>query len=178
VSLVGAPTLLLLDEPTAGLDPAARAEVWAAVRSLVAAGTDVLLTTHYLEEADELADQVVIIDHGRSIATGTPAELKSHIGRDVIDIAVRYADQVATAAGVLEAVTSSPTLIDQSRRRLQSHAEHGTTEVSAVIAALARAHVEIDEIALRHPTLDEVFLNLTGEHPHQVLPVSLKVGTS
>ena len=87
-SLVGAPRLLLLDEPTTGLDPAGRSEVWDAVRSLVAGGTDVVLTTHYLDEADELADQVVVIDHGRAIASGTLGELKASIGQDVIEVAL------------------------------------------------------------------------------------------
>jgi ABC-2 type transport system ATP-binding protein len=163
-SLVGAPGLLLLDEPTTGLDPSARAEVWAVVRGLVSAGTDIFLTTHYLEEADELADYVVVIDHGQSIATGTPAELKARIGRDVIDIALADASQLATAVPLLEAVTSSPPVLDPSRGRLHAHAEAGTVQLTAVITALDSAHVAVDEIALRHPTLDEVFLALTGDH--------------
>ena len=96
-SLVGAPQLLLLDEPTTGLDPRSRIELWDAIRALVQAGTDVLLTTQYLEEADQLADDVVIIDHGRSIATGTPAELKGRAGRDVVEIRVRRADDLGAA---------------------------------------------------------------------------------
>ncbi|HEX4625023.1 MAG TPA: AAA family ATPase, partial [Solirubrobacteraceae bacterium] len=89
-SLVGAPRLLLLDEPTTGLDPRSRIELWGAIRGLVETGTDVLLTTQYLDEADQLADQVVIVDHGRAVASGTPAELKRRIGGDVIEVRVRH----------------------------------------------------------------------------------------
>ncbi len=162
-SLVGAPRLLLLDEPTTGLDPAGRAEVWAAVRSLVAAGTDILLTTHYLEEADELADQVVVIDHGKAIVTGTVAEVKAGIGRDVIEVTLADSHQLATAASVLETVTSSHSAIDHNSRRIHNAADGGTAQLSVAIAALTNAHVTVEEISLRHPTLDEVFLTLTAD---------------
>jgi len=161
-SLVGAPRLLLLDEPTTGLDPGGRAEVWAAVRSLVAAGTDIVLTTHYLEEADELADQIVVIDHGKAIATGTAAELKAGIGRDIIEVALADGGQLSAAAAVLETLTASPAVIDHTGRRVRSQAGDGATRLAAAIAALDSAHIPVDEIALRHPTLDEVFLTLTG----------------
>jgi ABC-2 type transport system ATP-binding protein len=161
-SLVGAPRLLLLDEPTTGLDPAGRAEVWAAVRSLVAAGTDIVLTTHYLEEADELADQIVVIDHGKAIAAGTAAELKAGIGRDIIEVALADGGQLSAAAAVLEMLTGSPAVIDHTGRRVRSQAGDGATRLAAAIAALDSARIPVDEIALRHPTLDEVFLTLTG----------------
>jgi ABC-2 type transport system ATP-binding protein len=160
-SLVGAPRLLLLDEPTTGLDPAGRAEVWAAVRSLVAAGTDIVLTTHYLEEADELADQVVVIDHGKAIAAGGPAELKAGIGRDIIEVALADGSQLGAAAAVLETLTASQAVLDHTGRRVRSQASDGTAQLSAAIAALDSARIPVDEIALRHPTLDEVFLTLT-----------------
>jgi len=163
-SLVGAPRLLLLDEPTTGLDPAGRAEVWAAVRSLVAAGTDIVLTTHYLEEADELADQIVVIDHGKAIAAGTAAELKAGIGRDIIEVALADGGQLSATAAVLETLTASPAVIDHAGRRVRSQAGDGTTRLAAAIAALDSARIPVDEIALRHPTLDEVFLTLTGSH--------------
>ena len=167
-SLVGAPHLLLLDEPTTGLDPAGRAEVWAAVRNLVGAGTDVLLTTHYLEEADELAERVVVIDHGRAIATGTVAELKAGIGRDVIEVVLAAAEELRTAAALLEALTGDPVvtgeavLIDHGTRRLRSRAEGGTVQLAEAIRAFATAGVAVEEISLRRPTLDEAFLALTG----------------
>jgi ABC-2 type transport system ATP-binding protein len=160
-SLVGAPRLLLLDEPTTGLDPAGRAEVWAAVRSLVAVGTDIVLTTHYLEEADELADQVVVIDHGKAIAAGGTAELKAGIGRDIIEVALADGSQLGAAAAVLETLTASQAVLDHTGRRVRSQASDGTAQLSAAIAALDSARIPVDEIALRHPTLDEVFLTLT-----------------
>jgi ABC-2 type transport system ATP-binding protein len=160
-SLVGAPRLLLLDEPTAALDPAGRAEVWAAVRGLVAAGTDIVLTTHYLEEADELADQVVVIDHGKAIAAGSTAELKAGIGRDVIEVVLADGAQLGDAAAVLETLTASAAIIDRTRRQVRSQATDGTAQLSAAIAALGTARIPVSEIALRHPTLDEVFLTLT-----------------
>jgi ABC-2 type transport system ATP-binding protein len=160
-SLVGAPRLLLLDEPTAALDPAGRAEVWAAVRGLVADGTDIVLTTHYLEEADELADQVVVIDHGKAIAAGSTAELKAGIGRDVIEVVLADGAQLGDAAAVLETLTASAAIIDRTRRQVRSQATDGTAQLSAAIAALGIAHIPVSEIALRHPTLDEAFLTLT-----------------
>jgi ABC-2 type transport system ATP-binding protein len=163
-SLVGAPRLLLLDEPTTGLDPVGRAEVWAAVRGLVDAGTDIVLTTHYLEEADELADQVVVIDHGKAIAAGTVAELKSESGRDVIEVALADGAQLGAAAAVLETLTTGPAAIDHTGKRVRGQASEGTAQLIAAIAALAQARIPVSEIALRHPTLDEVFLTLTDKH--------------
>jgi ABC-2 type transport system ATP-binding protein len=162
-SLVGAPRLLILDEPTTGLDPAGRAEVWEAVRGLVSGGTDIVLTTHYLEEADELAESVVVIDHGKAIARGTVAELKAGIGRDVIDVAIVDRDQLAIAARLLEQLTAGEAVVDHAGRQVHVQAEAGTTQLSAAITVLADARIMVDEIALRHPTLDEVFLALTTD---------------
>jgi ABC-2 type transport system ATP-binding protein len=173
-SLVGAPRLLLLDEPTTALDPTGRAEVWDAVRSLVAAGTDIVLTTHYLEEADELADQVVVIDHGKAIAAGTTAELKAGIGRDIIEVALADGSQLSGAAAVLETLTGSHAVTDHTGRRVRSAASDGTAQLAAAIAALDSARIPVDEIALRHPTLDEVFLALTGDHASDMKAGSLR----
>lgn len=174
-SLVGAPRLLLLDEPTTGLDPAGRAEVWAAVRDLVGGGTDVLLTTHYLEEADELAERVVVIDHGVAIAAGTVAELKAGIGRDVIEVVLTEADQLGMAAAVLGRLTSDAPLVDYGPRRLRSRAEGGTVQLREAIGAFETAGVAVEEISLRRPTLDEAFLALTasGDASPSPDPVSL-----
>jgi ABC-2 type transport system ATP-binding protein len=162
-SLVGDPKLLLLDEPTAGLDPVSRREVWDAVRSLAAAGTDILLTTHYLDEADELADEVVVIDHGRVIASGTVAELKASIGKAVIDVAIADPAMMTSVGQILQEVTLSPARIESDGRRASAQAPGGTTALETVIAQLRDASIAVDEIGLRRPTLDEVFLTLTGD---------------
>ena len=165
-SLVGAPRLLLLDEPTTGLDPVSRREVWDAVRGLAATGTGILLTTHYLEEADELADQVVVIDHGRAIASGTLSELKASVGRDVIEVAVADAAQLELVADVLQRVAAAAPRLDRAGRRV-SVAASGPAELAGVIACLADAALVVEEIGLRRPTLDEVFRTLTGEQAGQ-----------
>jgi ABC-2 type transport system ATP-binding protein len=164
-SLVGAPRLLLLDEPTTGLDPASRQEVWAAVRSLVAGGTDVLLTTHYLDEANELADHVVVIDHGRAIASGTLPDLKASVGRDVIEVAVADAAQLGTVGRILQRVTSGTPELDPGGRHASVRTAGGSAQLADVIRGLGEAGIGVEEIGLRRPTLDEVFLSLTGEHP-------------
>jgi ABC-2 type transport system ATP-binding protein len=162
-SLVGGPRLLLLDEPTTGLDPVSRREVWDAVRGLAASGTDILLTTHYLDEADELADHVVVIDHGRVVAAGTVGELKASIGRDVIEVAVTTPAEVDAVGQILERVTMSAARPDAGGRRITALAPGGPAELAAVIDCLQDAGIGIDEIGLRRPTLDEVFLTLTGD---------------
>ncbi len=161
-SLVGAPRLLLLDEPTTGLDPRSRIELWDALRALVEAGTDVLLTTQYLDEADQLAGRIVIIDHGRAIATGSPAELKRRVGGEVIELHARR-DQLSLAAAALARLNQGAAQIDEATRRvtLSAAAREG---LMTAIRALEQAGVEIDDIALRQPTLDEVFLALTGHN--------------
>ena len=175
-SLVGGPRLLLLDEPTTGLDPAGRREVWDAVRSLAADGTDVLLTTHYLDEADELADQVVVIDHGRVIASGTLCELKASVGRDVIEVAVADSAAVTAVAGILERVTLSVPRLESGDRHVSVPARGGAAELGAVIGCLEDAGIAVDEIGLRRPTLDEVFLTLTSEDDNDDKPAT--VGTT
>jgi ABC-2 type transport system ATP-binding protein len=162
-SLVGGPRLLLLDEPTTGLDPVSRREVWAAVRGLAASGTDILLTTHYLDEANELADQVVVIDHGRVIATGTLSELKASIGRDVIDVTVTDLRQAGAVGDLLERVTMNPARREPGSRHVTAAAAGGPGELAAVIGCLEDASIAVDEIGLRRPTLDEVFVTLTGD---------------
>ncbi|MGD0685871.1 MAG: ATP-binding cassette domain-containing protein [Streptosporangiaceae bacterium] len=162
-SLVGAPRLLLLDEPTTGLDPAGRREVWDAVRALVAGGTDVVLTTHYLDEANELADHVIVIDRGRVIASGPLDDLKASVGHDVIEVAVPDASLLDAAGLILQRVTSSPPRIDRGSRRASVRSAGGASELRAAIGLLEGAAITIDEIGLRRPTLDEAFLALTAD---------------
>jgi len=161
-SLVGAPRLLLLDEPTTGLDPRSRIDLWDAIRALVAQGTDVLLTTQYLDEADQLASQVVIIDHGRVIAGGTPSELKSRAGRDVIDVHAHRADDLPVLAGALAPIGTEAPRLDPATRRVTVPVVGGRRAINDAVRALDVVGVDVDDIALRRPTLDEVFLVLTG----------------
>jgi ABC-2 type transport system ATP-binding protein len=163
-SLVGAPRLLLLDEPTTGLDPVSRREVWDAVRGLAAVGTGILLTTHYLEEADELADRVVVIDHGKAIAAGTPSELKASVGRDVIEVSVADGAQLAAVGEILHHVTSAEPRLDLAARRAHVAASGGPAQLAEVIARLQQVAITVEEIGVRRPTLDEAFITLTGEN--------------
>ncbi|HSP39661.1 MAG TPA: ATP-binding cassette domain-containing protein [Frankiaceae bacterium] len=157
-SLVGSPRLLLLDEPTTGLDPRSRNELWTALEELVEQGTDVLLTTQYLEEADRLADLIAIIDHGRLVASGTADELKSRAGRDVVDLQVREADDLDRAAGCL----GPESIVDRSTQRITVPVTGGADEMLALARALSEQRVPLADVALRRPTLDDVFLALTG----------------
>jgi ABC-2 type transport system ATP-binding protein len=161
-SLVGAPRLLLLDEPTTGLDPRSRIELWDAIRTLVRAGTDVLLTTQYLDEADHLASRIVIIDHGRAVATGTPAELKRRIGGSVVELHVRDGRDLASVAEMLGRLDHGAAQIDEPTRRVSVRADAGSDGLMTALRSVHDARIEIDDIALRQPNLDEVFLALTG----------------
>ena len=158
-SLVGAPRLLLLDEPTTGLDPRSRIELWQAIGNLVEAGTDVLLTTQYLDEADHLASQIVIIDHGRAVATGTPTELKARIGGSVIELHVRNAVDLDRIPALLGSSAHS----DEATRRVTVQVDHGREQLASVLRSVDAAGIELEDISLRQPNLDEVFLALTGE---------------
>ncbi|HEY2429084.1 MAG TPA: ATP-binding cassette domain-containing protein [Acidimicrobiales bacterium] len=161
-SLVGAPRLLLLDEPTTGLDPGSRNEVWDAIREMNRSGTDIVLTTQYLDEADHLAALIVIIDGGRVIAQGTPDELKSRVGADVIELHTATVSVMARAAEVLGAVGGGEPSTDAATHRCSLAAPGGSRLLPLVVRALDDAGVAVDDIALRRPTLDEVFLALTG----------------
>jgi ABC-2 type transport system ATP-binding protein len=163
-SLVSRPELVVLDEPTTGLDPRSRQVVWTAVRELVAEGVTVLLTTQYLEEANELADQIVFIDHGRGVAAGTPAELRAQIGEQRVDIVVSDQtgfDDLVSALGRTYHLTPS-----RERRTLSIPAPRGTVDLASVSNDVVSVGVAVDEIALRRPTLDDAFLALTGAQAH------------
>jgi ABC-2 type transport system ATP-binding protein len=162
-SLVGAPRLLLLDEPTTGLDPRSRIELWDAIAALVTQGTDVLLTTQYLDEADHLAGHIVIIDHGRAVAAGTPSELKQQAGRNVIEVHVRDRADLAGVAAALARLDHGEAQVEPATRRVSVAVEAGTDRLRDALRSLDAAGVAVDDVSLRRPTLDEVFLALTGQ---------------
>jgi ABC-2 type transport system ATP-binding protein len=157
-SLVGSPQLLLLDEPTTGLDPRSRNDLWTALEELVAQGTDILLTTQYLEEADRLADLIAIIDHGKLVASGTADELKSRAGRNVVELQVREPEDLDRALELLgpEAIPARATA------RVTIPVTGGADEMLARARVLTEAGIPLSDAALRRPTLDDVFLALTG----------------
>jgi ABC-2 type transport system ATP-binding protein len=164
-SLVGAPRLLLLDEPTSGLDPRSRSQLWQAIRGLAEEGTDVLLTTQYLDEADQLAHQIVIIDRGQVIAHGTPSQLKRLAGRDVVEVRGRRPDDLPQIARAL-AILGDPR-VEAATDRVTVPVDAGQQGLAAAVQALGAQDIDVDDIGLRRPTLDEVFLTLTGTHAEQ-----------
>jgi ABC-2 type transport system ATP-binding protein len=161
-SLVGRPRLLLLDEPTTGLDPRSRVELWDTIRAMANTGTDILLTTQYLDEADQLAGRIVIIDHGRVIAEGTPGELKSRAGGDVIEVHARSTAALADLGLALAPLGPGEPVIDPATRRVSVAVEEGSVQLLAAVRALDDAGLAVEDIGFRRPTLDEVFLALTG----------------
>ena len=161
-SLVLAPRVFFLDEPTTGLDPRNRGEVWNALRGLVAGGTAVLMTTQYLDEADQLADQIVVLDGGRKVAEGTPSHLKSQVGGDRIDILLRDEADVPAAAALLTRITGAEPDVDAALRRVSAAVHNRVATLTEVVRALDHDGLAAEDIGLRRPTLDEVFLRLTG----------------
>jgi ABC-2 type transport system ATP-binding protein len=162
ISLAGTPRLLLLDEPTTGLDPGSRIQLWDAIRNLVVTGTDILLTTQYLDEADRLASDIVIIDHGTVIAAGTPAELKTRAGDDMIEVHVRDADDLPAVSGVLAKIGRDPR-VDVPQRRAYVAVDDGSSRLMDALRVLDQQSITVEDVSLRRPTLDEVFLALTGK---------------
>jgi ABC-2 type transport system ATP-binding protein len=161
-SLVGKPRLLLLDEPTTGLDPRSRTELWDAIRALVGQGTDVLLTTQYLDEADQLASHIVIIDHGRAVAAGSPAELKRRVGGRVIEVHTRFREDLPVVAAALERLDHGSAHVDEATRKVSLGVDGAANWLSAALQAMEASGANVDDISLRQPSLDEVFLALTG----------------
>jgi ABC-2 type transport system ATP-binding protein len=159
-SLIAKPRILFLDEPTTGLDPRSRIDLWNVISDLVREGTTVLLTTQYLEEADRLADDIVVIDHGRVIAQGTSEVLKEQIGGDRIEVTVLHPDQTAQARTALAGIATGE-IVDQDLH-VSVPVRGGSTVLVDAVRALDVQGVEVSDIALRRPTLDDVFLSLTG----------------
>lgn len=169
VSMILVPTVLFLDEPTVGLDPRGRNEMWEAVRGLVDQGTTVLLTTQHLDEADQLADLISVVDRGRVIAAGPPDRLKEEIGGSRIDVVVHDRSELAVAASALAVVTEGIPKLNEDDRRISVPIVNRRASLAGAIRALDEASVVTEDIALRRPTLDEVFLHLTGRDPAEDL---------
>ena len=161
-SFIRAPRVLFLDEPTTGQDPRNRIEVWDVVRTLVAEGTTVLLTTHYLDEADQLADSISVIDRGRVIAAGTPAELKARVGGSQVDVVLAAESDLSVAATAVTLACGATPTVDAATRRITAPATEPVATLSAVLRGLEDVGATAEDVALRRPTLDEVFLQLTG----------------
>ncbi|MET8325241.1 ATP-binding cassette domain-containing protein [Streptomyces sp. NPDC005181] len=168
-SLLTRPRVLFLDEPTTGLDPHSRNQIWAAVRELAGRGTTVLLTTQYLEEADQLADDIVLIDRGRTAHRGTPAELKALIG-SYAEVVVPQASALIPAAAVLDQLTGAEPVLDHERRTVGAVATDTTLTLPRIVRELDAAGVPLIDVSLRPPTLDEVFLRLTGRGDSRTSP--------
>ncbi len=161
-ALVASPSVLFLDEPTTGLDPRSRTDMWEVIRELVRGGTTLLLTTQYLEEADLLADEIVVIDHGRAIAQGTADVLKSQVGGERVEVVVDGEADLAEARRVLSALATGEVVVDDHTRRLTAPVSGGGKALVDALAQLDAAGVAVLDVALRRPTLDDVFLSLTG----------------
>lgn len=161
-SLMARPPILFLDEPTTGLDPRGRLSLWTIIQRLVTDGTTVLLTTQYLEEADRLAQRIAVIDQGRVIADGSPAELKARVGDESVEVAVVRPADLPAATRILAAAASDEPIVDVERGRVIAGVSDGAAALARVSAAIAEAGIATEDLGLRRPTLDEVFLSLTG----------------
>ena len=171
-ALVAEPPVLFLDEPTTGLDPRSRTDLWQIIRDLVSRGTTLLLTTQYLEEADRLADDIVVIDQGRKIAHGTSRELKRMIGGERIEVTVADPARIEAVRAALAEHTHGEIQIDEATRTLVAPVAEGAAALTKVVRHLGAEHIALDDIALRRPTLDDVFLSLTGHHAEAAEPAT------
>ena len=162
-ALLADPPVLFLDEPTTGLDPRSRGELWNVIRERVETGTTVVLTTQYLEEADQLANEIVVIDHGRAIARGTSQELKRRIGGEHLDVHLALLDDLSRVEAILRPFATGAVRIDDQDALISIPVAKGVEALGAVMVELTAQNVEIVDIGLRRPTLDDVFMELTGQ---------------
>ena len=165
-AIVGEPRVLFLDEPTTGLDPRSRTTMWGVIRRLVGRGTTLLLTTQYMEEADQLADDIVVIDHGREIAHGSPNQLKALIGDERIELTLASQEEIARAAEIVGPLAEGEVKIEHESKSLVAPIANATVFTRA-ISAIEDAGIEVHDVGLRRPTLDDVFLTLTGHHAEE-----------
>lgn len=161
-SLIVAPPVLFLDEPTTGLDPRGRLAMWDVISSLVSDGTTVLLTTQYLEEADQLANQIAVVDHGRVIAKGTADELKTQVGGERLELTIAPGGDLDAALQAIQVYSSGDIQISAEHRHLSIPVTNGAQQLATIVRDLDAAQIPLDDLALRRPTLDDVFLTLTG----------------
>jgi ABC-2 type transport system ATP-binding protein len=166
-SMIAAPPVLFLDEPTTGLDPSARVETWSVISEMVEGGTTVLLSTQYLEEADRLADGIVVIDAGTVIASGTPDELKAAVGGERAEVLVRDASRLPEATAVLGRASGGEARVEPEVRRVTVPATGGAASLVGVVHELDAAGIEAEDVSLRRATLDDVFLRLTGREAEE-----------
>jgi ABC-2 type transport system ATP-binding protein len=169
-SLVLLPPVLFLDEPTTGLDPRGRRQMWQIISTLVKEGTTILLTTQYLEEADELADRIAVVDTGRVIAEGTSDELKNRLGGDRIEVAVAKDADLPQAAAVARRHLSAEPAVDVTQRKISGPSRNGTSELAVLVRELDAAGIAIVDLQLHRPSLDDVFLTLTGRDTAEEKP--------
>jgi ABC-2 type transport system ATP-binding protein len=170
-SLVGHPMVLLMDEPTTGLDPRTRVELWTFIEELVRQGTTVLLTTQYLEEADRLADRIAVIERGRVIAAGTPDELKQHIGGDVLEVRATSSGDVERLVGLLDGLGSGAPVADLRGQRVTLPTSERVQTLLAAARRIEECGIAVDDLGVRRPSLDDVFLNLTRQIATEPPPV-------
>ena len=161
-SLVAKPKVLFLDEPTTGLDPNSRTTMWEVIRDLVESGTTLLLTTQYLEEADRLADEIVVIDHGTAIARGRADELKAQVGGERVELVVASDSDVPAARSILRELAVGEVIVDDHTRKLTAPVTNGATSLMTALRRLDSEQIAVLDVGLRRPTLDDVFLTLTG----------------
>jgi len=161
-ALVADPPVLFLDEPTTGLDPRSRTDMWEVISNLVSRGTSVLLTTQYLEEADRLCDEIVVIDHGVVIAQGTADQLKAQVGGERLEITVSDLTRMAEARDLIESLALGSCTVEEHTRHLIAPVSGGAAVLTDALRRLDRAGIAVDDVGLRRPTLDDVFLSLTG----------------